>query len=92
MKKLFLSMFFLCLIAGLLMAAAHVLPRTNDTETLGTAAVRWLTLYVQDVQADTLGIEDGAADGYFQRNGDKLQWVEVGSPNVTNDVVADVTS
>jgi hypothetical protein len=41
------------------------------------------------VEGATLGIEDGTADGYFERVEDALNWVEGG---VTNAIVADVTS
>jgi hypothetical protein len=42
-----------------------------------------------DVEGATLSIEDGSADGYFERSGTALNWVEGG---VTNVIDADVGS
>ena len=81
--------------------SGNALTIANDTSgsqvaklTLSTAGLLTITgggTFGQsgEVKAGYLGIEDGTANGRFERLGNALNWVEGG---VTNAIVADVTS
>lgn len=74
----------IALIAGFIIAADYT-PVTEEA-TITSATITTLTATSIDasgaVEGATLGIEDGTADGYFQRTGTALEYVEGGVTNV----------